>query len=91
MRCVLCGGPVEGDLDAVEVHGDGLMHEACPDQCGDEERGLFGEPESESSSAATECAAAFECSLAEIERERRQRAARRKPGQRRVTQCNPSR
>lgn len=51
----------------------GLMHVACLDQCGDEERGLFGESDPESTSAATGCATAFQCSVAELERGRRQR------------------
>ena len=69
-RCALCGERVEaGDLDAVEV-GVGIVHEDCLALREDE--GLFGsEPD-----PATGRAASFECSVAELARERRERAAR---------------
>jgi hypothetical protein len=74
-RCVLCGEMIAADdPDAVEV-GGGLAHVGCIEEH-DHERGLFGEPDPERS-VATGRAAAFECSLAEIEIERR-RAPRRK-------------
>ncbi|MGD0178943.1 MAG: hypothetical protein ABR880_23175 [Candidatus Sulfotelmatobacter sp.] len=72
-RCVLCGEPIAADdADAVEV-GDGLAHGDCIAERDDE--GLFGDQDPES--AATGRGAAFECSTAELERERRERAMRR--------------
>jgi hypothetical protein len=69
MRCALCGEPVEaGDLDAVEV-GGGIVHEECLGEREDEQ-GLFGEPDPERL-AATGRAAAFECSVTELQRQRR--------------------
>jgi len=70
MRCALCGQPVEvDDDDAVEI-GGGLAHGDCFAEREDE--GLFGsEPD-----PATGRAASFECSVVELARERRERAAR---------------
>jgi hypothetical protein len=74
MRCVLCSEAVEaGDLDVVEV-GGGIVHGDCLAEREDE--GLFDEPVPESA-ATGRAAASFECSLAELERERRARAVRR--------------
>ncbi|MGD0567047.1 MAG: hypothetical protein ABSA78_01480 [Candidatus Sulfotelmatobacter sp.] len=68
-RCVICGELIAADdPDALEV-GGGLAHEECIEEH-DDERGLFREPDSERS-AATGRAAAFECSVAEIQRQRR--------------------
>jgi hypothetical protein len=79
-RCALFGERVEaGDLDAVEV-GGGIVHEDCLAERKDD--GLFGEPDPESAAAGR--GAAFECSTAEIERERRQRSARRAKERRKV-------
>jgi len=73
-RCVLCGELIDADdPDAIEV-GGGLAHEECIEEH-DDERGLFGEPER---SAAIGRAAAFECSLAEIQRQRAAEGRRRR-------------
>ncbi len=70
-RCGLCGEAVEpDDLDALQVPG-GLMHGECIAEH-DDEPGLFGEPDP----ATGRDAASFECSVVELARERRERAAR---------------
>jgi hypothetical protein len=76
-RCVLCGELVAADeRDVVEV-GGALAHGECVEEREDD--GLFGEPDPERSAATGRAAAAaFECSTAEIEREARQQAARKR-------------
>jgi hypothetical protein len=69
-RCALCGELTAADEpDVVEV-GGGLAHEDCLAERDDE--GLFGEPDL----ATGRDAASFECSVVELARERRERAAR---------------
>jgi hypothetical protein len=69
-RCVLCGELIDaGDPDAVEV-GGGLAHGDCIAEREDE--GLFGDPE------ATGRAASFECSTAELQRQRAADGRRRR-------------
>ncbi len=76
-RCAPCGEPVEIDDDAVIVHGGGLAHGECIAEHEDEP-GLFGEQDPESA-ATGRGGAAFECSTAELERQRRNFRRRRTP------------
>jgi hypothetical protein len=85
-RCPLCGKEIDaGDVDAIQVHGGdgGLVHEGCIEEHNDEP-GLFGAPDPES--ATGRAAASFECSTAEVERQRaaerrrRMRSASRRVG-----------
>lgn len=73
-RCVLCGEMTAADEpDVVEV-GGGLAHEGCIAERDDD--GLFGSQDPES--AASGRAAAFECSTAEIQRQRAAEGRRRR-------------
>lgn len=73
-RCALCGEEIEADdPDAVEV-GGGIVHEECLAEREDD--GLFGSQDPES--AASGRAAAFECSTAEIQRQRAAEGRRRR-------------
>ena len=70
-RCALCGRPIgPDDDDAVEVQA-GFVHESCLQEYDGEECATPGILEREQMRA---------CSVAELERQRRQAARRRKAG-----------